>query len=151
CGQAARHQRDRLAVVALADDARLVAGRRARGPLPAHVVSARQVDAVLQYHRLVVDAGLRVDPGAPDGDRATRRVVDRLARGLVGEAARGRVRAAGRHEDAAGEVAVDAVAVVVGEVAVGLVGGRRRRALAPAGAAQARARAGALAERRGDV
>src|SRR5262249_43018854 len=133
-----------------APDPDLVPGRRAAGALPVGVVAAPDVDTALQRYHLVVDTGLHVHV-APSGlPRPQDGVRDGLARRRVGQAA-GHAVAAGRsHEDAAVDVAVDAVAVVVLVVAVGHIGLRRRLAGAPAGGAVAGAGAHAGIERRLD-
>src|SRR5262249_23264556 len=98
----------------------------------------------------VVDTGLHVHVAPAGLHRRQDGVRDGLARRHVGQAA-GHAVAAGRsHEDAAVDVAVDAVAVVVLIVAVGHIGLRRRLAGAPAGGAVAGAGAHAGIERRLD-
>ena len=92
--------------------------RRTR-PAGGAVVAPVNRDPVGQHQRLVVDAHRDVDR-SPFGPRLPNRFVDAAQRVLA--RARGPIPAVRRHEHRRARVTVDAVAVGVGEVVIGLVG-----------------------------
>ena len=139
-------------IIQLAGEGHAVGGEGVVVALPAGVVAAVEVDAILQDHDLVVAASLDVDRAAGLAQRADYAPNDGRAGRGIGQptVTVAVVTRSGRDEDGPVYVAVDAIAVVVDSAGIGLIAGRGRRAVTPARGPHAGPHPSAVVEGRGD-